>query len=71
MPEVCQSYRPGICRDGFPTSAACVGHRCPTCGQWAAERKPPACLRDDFLPPHLFDDAGRTLLQPPSDGGAR
>lgn len=28
-------------------------------------------LRDDFLPPHLFDDAGRTLLQPPSDGGAR
>lgn len=49
---------PARCRNGFPTNGACFGHQCFTCGRWAAEDNPPACLRED-LGPHIIDEAGR------------
>ncbi|WP_406736323.1 hypothetical protein [Thioclava sp. GXIMD4215] len=60
----CQSYEPGqqVCRDGFPVNAACFGARCHACGAWAAQINPPACMREDFAPKHLIDDAGMPRL---------
>lgn len=57
----CKSLRPGpnLCADGFPQSGACYGHRCHSCGAWAAEKKPPACMSED-LEPHIVDEDGKT-----------
>lgn len=60
----CKSFVPGkqICRDGFPQRAACFGSRCHACGGWFADKTPPACMDDDFAPPHMIDDAGMPRL---------
>lgn len=53
----CSAYRPGgLCRNGFPQNAACIGATCHACGR--PTNAVPACLRDE-VPPHLMDDAGR------------
>lgn len=67
MAGECSSYTRGvpICRDGFPISAACAGMRCHGCGSWAAERRLPACMRED-LGPHLVDDGGLPRLRRPT-----
>ena len=64
MSQQCQSYIQGsqICRDGFPVTGACFGARCHSCGAWAAEKTPPACMRDDFAPKHLIDEGGAPTL---------
>lgn len=56
----CRSWdasNPAICRDGFPTSAACFGARCWSCGSHAAERKLPACM-DENISARFLDDRG-------------
>ena len=60
MSEECRSFIQGsqLCRDGFPISSACRGAKCHACGVWIAEKSPPACMRDDFTPVHLINDAG-------------
>ena len=64
MKYECRSYVPGqqICMDGFPINGACFGAKCESCGAWFADKNPPACVRDDFTPKHLIDDAGMPRL---------
>lgn len=59
--DECRSYifGNGICRDGFPVSALCMGSKCHCCGRWTD--KLPACQRED-LGPHLLDETGAPRL---------
>lgn len=60
----CSAYVPfGICLNGFPTNAACIGATCPTCNRLTD--KVPACMREDYFDPRFMDDAGRMRLASP------
>ena len=58
--QPCSAYaRGGICANGFPQNAACLGWRCPCRGK--PTDKAPMCLRDD-VPERFIDESGRPIL---------
>lgn len=57
--QSCSAYRPGICANGFPTNAACIGAVCWQCKRHTAQA--PMCLRDE-VPGHLVNEAGLPIL---------
>lgn len=57
--ESCSAYRPGICGNGFPTTAACIGAVCWQCKRPTSHS--PMCLRDE-VPGHLVDETGLPIL---------
>ena len=53
----CSAYRlGGLCANGFPQNAACLGVTCSACGRPTA--KVPMCLREE-LPEPWIDESGR------------
>lgn len=59
--DACQFYRPGqLCRAGFPlgypSSSACTGRACLSCGR-PNEITPPC--QDEDIDPRWLDDSGK------------
>lgn len=59
--DKCSAYTMGrgICSNGFPVNAACMGAKCHCCGR--PTDKIPACMREDLGSPWL-DESGRPVL---------
>lgn len=60
--QVCSAYKPGICTNGFPTNAACLGATCWQCKRHTTQT--PMCLRDE-VPRQFINDAGLPILAHP------
>ncbi|SPA44650.1 hypothetical protein CBM2629_A150452 [Cupriavidus taiwanensis] len=58
MADQCSAYEmgSGICRNGFPVSAVCMGHKCHDCGRYS--ERAPAC-QDENINARWIDDAGK------------
>lgn len=56
----CSAYRQGgICANGFPQNAACVGHSCHACAR--PTDKLPACMNEELSSTWLDDSGGPRL----------
>lgn len=58
----CKSFEMGrgICKDGFPVTAYCMGYKCPSCG--APSTRLPLCLQDE-IPERFIDESGRMIMR--------
>lgn len=56
MADQCSAYTMGrgICANGFPVNAACMGSKCWDCGR--PTDKVPACMNEDIAPRWLNED---------------